>query len=374
MTWAEHHANSERLAAEAEEAARRGDRDAVRVLYAKAAEAEEQALAAIDPAKSRTFGVTAVSAGALWLKGDALDRAQAVIIRALASVGLPAFAQTQLKELLQRVWDEEGQRAAGVQFLPQDVLVSVKGGQVIRGGAPLDLVVEKVKGIQSFFHRTAEMLLRRPYRKRGPAEEDIQQMCRPWVIQAQPGSYQFAVRIQRPAQTELFPDPVPELVEISSTFLSVLRASAEDPEGALPALVPDAEYRPTFVELARNLAPTGKTCERLEVRAADAPTASAIVLDPETRKEARRTLKKLRPKEAGKAADARRQVRGILRAVHLDRDWLDVVLPDGQRIHVKGVDEVVDDVIGPMVNRHVVVDVVERGPTDFEYRDIELEE
>lgn len=35
---------------------------------------------------------------------------------------------------------------------------SVKGGEVITGGAPLDLIVEKVQTIQSMFYRTVECI------------------------------------------------------------------------------------------------------------------------------------------------------------------------------------------------------------------------
>jgi hypothetical protein len=69
-------------------------------------------------------------------------------------------------------------------------------------------------------------------------------------------------------------------------------------------------------------------------------------------------------------------VRGILRGLHLDQDWLEVATPDGDprkptRIEQAG--EVLDDVIGPMVNHRVVVTAVQRKGK-FVYQDIEAEE
>jgi len=47
----------------------------------------------------------------------------------------------------------------------------------------------------------------------------------------------------------------------------------------------------------------------------------------------------------------------VLRAVHLDRDWLEVTV-DKDHIRVEDVGEAIDDLIGPMVNRPVIVHVV----------------
>ena len=51
---------------------------------------------------------------------------------------------------------------------------------------------------------------------------------------------------------------------------------------------------------------------------------------------------------------------GVLRAVHLDRDWLELVV-DGEPYRVTKVEEQVDDVIGVMVNKPVIVHVTREG-------------
>lgn len=66
------------------------------------------------------------------------------------------------------------------------------------------------------------------------------------------------------------------------------------------------------------------------------------------------------------------KIQGILRAVHLDEDWLDISVGD-KKLHVVGLQEAVDDVIGPMINRAVVVTVV-RLKAKFKFIDIELAE
>jgi hypothetical protein len=54
--------------------------------------------------------------------------------------------------------------------------------------------------------------------------------------------------------------------------------------------------------------------------------------------------------------------------LHLDKDWL-VLWTDQGFVQVYGLAEAVDDVIGPMVNRKVIVQVQRRGKrlTFFRY-------
>lgn len=55
-------------------------------------------------------------------------------------------------------------------------------------------------------------------------------------------------------------------------------------------------------------------------------------------------------------ADTETVLRGKLRAPHLDKDWLEVVVEGEPRL-ITGAGEFVDDVIGPMVNQEVTVRV-----------------
>ncbi len=63
-------------------------------------------------------------------------------------------------------------------------------------------------------------------------------------------------------------------------------------------------------------------------------------------------------------------LRGVLRAVHLDQDWLEVTIGD-QHVRVTDVGEVVDDVIGPMMNRPVAVHATRDFKGRHRFRDIE---
>jgi hypothetical protein len=312
-----------------------------------------------------------VSAVSLRYKAAEYQRAEAVAYRWLASGSLPAFAVEQLRNLLETIWTDSAREQAGVRFSPGQVVVSVKGGEIIRGGAPLDLIIEKVQTVQSLFYRTAELLRGLPHRRRGAPSQEIQEAFRPWLFQAAPGSYQFAVAVQEPRQPDLFRTDQPSAADVARRFLRILRASVEDPEETLPEVVPDETYRATFLKLTRNLAPTGRTFGSLEVRAAD--ETRPITLVPTTRRSIGEAVRKTRRHAADVPTVSEETVRGILRAVHLDEDWLEVTV-DNQPVRITEVGEAVDDVIGPMVNRPVMVQIVVdlRGRRLF--RDIEPDE
>ena len=68
VSWVENHEVSARFATEAEAALHAGREDDAACLYAKAAEAEDKAVAALSPSNKRTVGITTVSAVSLRLK------------------------------------------------------------------------------------------------------------------------------------------------------------------------------------------------------------------------------------------------------------------------------------------------------------------
>lgn len=375
MSWDDSHSRSERLAAEGQQAARSGDRASAEHLYLQAAEAETAALNDVAPDKLRTRGITAVSAIALWYKAHALPQAEQLAHRCLGAGDLPEFAQTQIREILTLIWTTRSAEAAGVRFVPGDVLVSVKGGDVVYGGAPLDLIVKKVEGVQSVLLRTVEMLLGRAFRRRGGPPADIQSMFKPWLFQAPAGSYQFAVRVQEPAQMDLWESERPQIEQITSTFLQIVHASAMDPGATLEAVVPDRQYREAFLSLSRNLAPTGRTFDRLDIRDAGAPGVVVASFEAETRQGLNAALRRSKPAKPDSTSEKPETIRGTLRALHLDEDWLEVVTMDGppQHLKIEKAGDVLDDVVGPMVNRVVNVSAIRRGRRLI-YQDIEAEE
>lgn len=367
MTWAELHSESERLAIEAHLALRDRNTSQALDLYKRAAETERQALDMLDISKVRTRGITAVSAIALWFKAGEYIQAEQLAHSMLTDPYIPDFAREDIRNIVQAIWTESSKQKAGVTFIPGQVMVSVKGGEVVTGGAPLDLIVDKVQTIQSMFYRTIEFLNGVSHRRMGRPAKELQESCRPWLFQSVPGSYQFSVAIQKPVQPDFFKKDIdPE--RIAQHFLEIVSASAGDDTAELERLVPDETYRSTFLKLARNLSPRGKTFDRIELRASG--EVRPVALGVESRNNINQQLRKKSALPA-KTEEIEEELLGTLRAVHLDKDWIEIIV-DGAVIHIDGLQDAVDDVIGPMVNRSVIVRAIRVAQTKFKFIDIEL--
>jgi hypothetical protein len=173
--------------------------------------------------------------------------------------------------------------------------------------------------------------------------------------------------------------PVRNALQRRSGYLNifdVLRASVVDPDRALTALVPNEDYREAFLSLSRNLAPTGKTFSRLEIGDASSPAAEPVALETDSRQGLNAALKKLKPPQTVAPTEEIVEIRGVLGGLQLDKDWLDVATDDADplkptRIFQAG--DILDDVVGPMVNHRVVVTAIRRNAR-LTFRDIELQE
>ncbi len=107
MTWLEHHKLSEASAQLAEAALRQQNSQQAQTFYAQAAQAELLALADLDRTKTRTLGITVVSAVALSYKAQAFHQAEQIAYQWLATDSLPPFAVQSLRELLLDIWQQQ---------------------------------------------------------------------------------------------------------------------------------------------------------------------------------------------------------------------------------------------------------------------------
>jgi hypothetical protein len=384
MSWLVHHTQSEGYAIQAEELRRQHESDRAAALYRLAAEAEANALNNLGSSKTRTLGITAVSAVSLYFKAQEFWQARKLAHKWLATDLLPLFAVEELEDLLQVIRFEESRVKSGIQFIEGEVLVSVKGGEVLYGAAPLELVLRKVDQISRIFYRTTEMLLDLPLRKRGSPSQDVKKYCDPWLFQAVPGSYQFSVQVRKPQEQLSFPDMLAADVElrveqITKKFLDVIRAATQDPEGELIEVVPQEDYRKAFLKSAQDLAPpvTGKTFNQIEIKSSSDDEPRPVILLPETRSVIKEALNKSEPEPPELPEYKVTSLKGTLRNLHLDDDWLEISI-NGKPQKIYGAGEEIDDRVGPMVNRRVVAEVLEISDKSVEkrycLRDLQLEE
>ena len=363
MTWLEHHRISERLASKAEMAVRHGRRSQARRLYLEAAAAEARALQRVREDKPRTYSVTAVSAVALLYKAGDLSTSKSLAYDYLGTGRLQPFALGQIGELLEAIW----KRQSGIDLAPRGthMLVSAKGGEIEVGGAPLDLVLSKARQMKTLLFRTVEHMKELPLRKRGSPSKEVQAAFRPWMYQAPAGSYQFAVAMQPPIQPSMFNEETIEPHNVVANLFHILDACITSPDEELPKIVHDDDYVGTFIKLTRDLAPSARSeFTRLEIRA-DSDDYMVTLEEP-----SRALLSKALKDRQLEANSEEETILGVLRALHLDKDWLEVVTESGAALKIGGAGDEVDDRIGPLVNNLVVVTVTRKGDKR-DYVDIE---
>jgi hypothetical protein len=382
MSWLVHHTRSEEYVSQADEFYRQQDANRAAEFYRLAAESETNALKDLAPNKIRTIGITAVSAVSLYYKAQEFLQAKQIAYKWLSEDFLPPFAIEELEEILQSIRYEETRVKSGIQFIEGEVLVSVSGGEILYGAAPLELILDRVEKIRNIFYRTTEYLLGMELRKRNAPNQLVKSQCDPWLLQASPGSYQFAVRIRKPKEQLTIPglpDAGLRVEQITKKFFEIIRATAQDPEGKLIEVVPKEEYRRTFLKMTRELSPpiTGKSFNKLEIKSTNDIEPYPVILGSHTREVIKNALKKPKPSSEEDIVHKVIQLHGVLRNLHLDNDWFEVNI-NGENKKIFDAKEEIDDVIGLMVNRRVVVEVLERSdkPVDKQYYlcDIQLEE
>lgn len=350
----------------AEEREAAGRLDEAAALYAQAAQSEAEALERVPVGRPRTRGIVGLSAVSLYIQaGQALEGLQ-LAYQLLADRALPDDAREQLLDL---ALDAERERQAaheGRQLSGETFVISLRGESVRAGGlVPLDTVVLKLQQFRGYLVRVGEWIGHRPFRLKGSAPLDVLRACVPLISPATIGSYRFELRLEAPTQLELF-DPERTLSPdaVAREFFEVLReVTSDDPEFKSHVNVP--EYRDAFMKLIRALVPDGN--ELVEVEVARKRTGTAAVLRPEMREMIQRRVL------ADQAPADRDNVRyGVLRALHLDEGWL-ILVEDG-REHRCRIERgrVLDDVVGPLVNRRVAVTGRWRGKVRprFEAMDI----
>ena len=371
------HEKAQRLSAEAAvlERQRTGHARAL-ALFREAADLEGQAFAEAPVDKPRTRSLLAISYVSLLLKADALDHAARAAAAILADPKFPASTHAEMKTLLEAVWEEQTVKAAGLKYSGEEVELKLRGGQVGSGTAPVDVALHFLSVSNNYAIRLAEWSAQKPFRPRGPAGREIVGSMVARATQPAASSYKFSIRFMEPRQRDLFgTDSVAasfDPAKTARTFVDLARAVAVGDVERIREMVPDKDYRLALVKLTRNMLPSRSANATLEVRRLGDSPLQTVQLHSEQRKAATEVVRELSPLPPKDSSV--RVIRGVLRALDLDRKWLRIDPAKGPGIRCLASPEVaLDDVIGPMVNRRVIAHVTEGG-RGIVLRDVELDE
>jgi hypothetical protein len=372
----ESHRQAEVLAAEAAAALASGRKLEAFELYSKAAALERAAFGETPEEKQRTRSILAVSFISLLYKARKYTEAELGIFALLASRQLLPWAELQLRELLEAVTDEKLiQERLNRQYTGESITVALRGGDIGAGTGPLDLILEKAGGFKNLFYRFAEYVGNYPLRFSGAPPKALIDFLQVRATQASAGSYRLEIRLTEPTQLSFLErSPISPPV-VSDTLFEFLRAVNAGKVETVEALVPHPGYRKALLELTRSIAPTGKRLTEIGVYRGKGEEIETVYLTTALPERVRQFLPQ-KPRATGAEPE---ELQGVLRAVHLDENWLEVTLPRSVQEKCDTMPDMLDDMVGPMVNREVIVRGTRRtkaggGPRRLMVEEIELAE
>jgi len=356
MILSDKHREVEALSVYAAEATSQGRVKEAIEIYGKAAKLEEQALEEIPPDKTRTRSVLSVSVASLLYKAQMLDDAENAIFSSLASRNLEPWAETQLRELLSVVSDERLlAKTLHQRYSGESIVFALRGGEIGSGTGPLDLILEKASGFRSLLYRFAELIADYPLRTQGNPPKDVIDLIQARATEPALGSYRLEIRLTEPLQEELFGPSRLRPRILSDTLFQFLGGLTRGDYRKLEEVVPQLDYRRALLQLTRNVTPSGKRIKEIGIyRKQEMQTESVYLTEALPEK-----IKEVMPRQQKESGKKYGEIHGTLRALHLDKNWLELTLPNKEPVRCDTRHDMLDDVVGPMVNREVIV----RGPT-----------
>jgi hypothetical protein len=349
------HRQSQELSLKAAELMTAGSVDEARSLFFQAAALEAEALEQVETGKARTRGILNVSLVSQYYKAQAYQQAKTAAYQALARSDLPDFAQEQLQELLGVIWEEEGLKSRELQSSGETIMVSLRGSGIGTGRAPAGIAMNQMVGLNSLLYRITEWLSGSPLRKQGAPQQSIRDLCQPWISQPQSGSYRFGISLIENVQLPLFDRATVTAREITEGLLKIVNA-VSPPEiqsshrENISLIVPNTEYRQAMLKLLRNIVPDGRRLTEVELTLISDREPERAALYYGSKRSIDRVLWSDYPNEPPED-----QISGVLRALHLDRNWVEIATDDDPHLRCQIEHAVLDDVLGPMVNQRVLV-------------------
>jgi len=354
--------------ASADMALARGDLDSARSQYAEAAQLELQALDRIPQDRIRTRGAVAIGAVSLYRKAGLPDAAIQTAYRILGQGVQADWIRDGIEAQLDEIKSERHARELGLELTPHVFEWSLKGPAILEGEGPIGVVLQKMDQVMKFGTRIGEYLAGLPLRRTGPPPRLVRDLMGMTLSEPMPGSFRFRVRLLRNiVQTEIALDdqpraPSPE--DIASTYINVVRAASEPETERLREFVDQPEYQEAFLQLVRSVAPDGKQILWVDVSGGGAPPQPTTRLSHHTAESIRDYLFALRP------VTGVEEFEDVLRALDLNHGWIVIGEKPATKCYVDKESPVLEDVVGPLVNRRVRVRTYRKGQR-LVIRDIE---
>jgi hypothetical protein len=361
------HQEAQILSAAAALAMEEGRIAEARTKYAEAAVFEERALRDVAPDKVRTRGILAVSHASILFKSGQIDATERACFRYLGPADLPASAEHHLRTLLRMV-DEYRAYDASRVITTHTLTAAVSGGLVGDESLPLENAIELKRGLLSLLWRLVEMCQGRAFRTAAAVPPEVRES---FQIRVAGGSgSRVSLTLHDAVQPGLECAPREVAGRVVDAFFGLADAVANEDATAVEDLATDARYRGAGLRLIRNVVPIESGAyTRLDLSRSAPSGVTRVSLGAGARSAVGRLLS---PDEArAGVAPTATVVTGILRGLHLDKRWIEVRTDERVEHLTVDPERVLDEVIGPMVNRRVVARGYRRGRS-VRFVDVEL--
>lgn len=339
-----------------------GDISTARSHFCIAGELQWRYVSTLPDDRVKTLSIYGLSAATLYYRGHDIARAEQIAYSLLLRPQIEEHAAGELRELLSRIWNERQFEIIGLDVAEDPLSVIFRKGRVLYGVAPTDAVDTPIRSVLNLFQRIAAWKSHLPLTPK--PSNIINEQYHAFSSQPVAGSYRIDLYLAREKQLsldmpEIFtPTPTPD--DIISSFLDVVRSASKDDYESLSETIPDEAYRCALTKLVRNVIPDGEQVGEVEFRRASDLKECSVLLTDRHRPVIRQMIKTMQqatsPQQTDTPAVQPHIYSGILRAVDLDNNKLRLDLPGIDKVFEfrKG-DEILDDMIGPLLNKRVVI-------------------
>jgi hypothetical protein len=258
MTIKEMHREAMKYAQDAFVARQSGDETTAISLYRKAFLLEKEAalslLSQFD--KEPTRSVLFRSAASLAYKCDEFLEAEKMASQGLAG-NPPAEIAEELRNLFEDINLGRHLEISDTKISSTELQFSLIGNEVGFGTVNSDEFLDRYKSFELLTYRTAERLLRKPYRTAGKLDPKIKNNFQPYI--STPRAASFAVTIKlgftNSPQLDMFEgNIIQNVIDNIITGIDLINKGEEE---KLKQLISDDDYYQNFVSLGKNIAPDG---------------------------------------------------------------------------------------------------------------------
>lgn len=367
----------------AERAQQAGDETRARQLFGDAAYLQAQFVESLPTDKARTRSVYGLSVATLYYRANAVDEAERWAHKTLSYADVDQHAADKLRQLIARIWDDKTIRDLKLNLSTYPISMFFRGGHVVNGTAPVEPVDTRTKAMRALTNRCGDFKNKRPLaRSPEPRAAELYQAH----DRHGTGSYRVDLYFSLPDQLVLpfqGVNAIASPLEVMELAIEVIGVASQGSGTDVEHLVTDPGYRLIFVRLARQLVPDGFEIGELELRLGGG--GQRVVLQDKHRFGLNALIREFAlpesPKQRRKhesepfrlTSEDTRSYRGTLRAVDLDLKRIRVEHFGGASGPVLYLPEdlMFDDVVGPMLNKPVIVTEVRQKGKKWHVQNIE---